>query len=101
MDMETVTPSRIMQVVEQNVDGCGGQAEEYVECSCDITEEIADRFSDLLREEKENIENADFSTGEYVEAAIEHFNVSADECPSPGAPRLSARAFLYRTTVYF
>lgn len=71
-----------LRVVEENVDGCGGDAIMYVVFSRAIDTEITDAFQAILRNVKNEHAEEDFDTEEMVNAAIKRFNSSdfAAEC---------------------
>ena len=74
MEMKECFGKRIVRVVEENVDGCGGDAEIFVECTEPLTAALAEQLSVQLRQAKIDHANDDYDTEDLVEAAVEKFN---------------------------
>lgn len=66
------------KVTEQNVDGCGGDAEETVVCNHHLTAVQLDVLQRLLRSVKQDAvnEGKDYSTGDIIEEATRLFSIS-------------------------
>lgn len=65
--------NNIVRVCEENVDGCGSDAEIYVKFNV-ITPEIAEKFQKRLRVVKKTCAKQDFSTEDFVNEALSRFN---------------------------
>jgi len=63
----------LLCVIEENVDGCGGQCDMYVHFERPITKTQRDRFGELLTEVKEEVIDEDYDTEAMLNAAIDRF----------------------------
>lgn len=63
----------IIRVCEENVDGCGSDAEVYVKFNV-VTPRIVEKFQKKLRTVKKLCVNKDYSTEDMVNEALTQFN---------------------------
>lgn len=64
----------IYAVTEKDVDGCGGDATEYVEAAAPLAQGQQEILAGILRVAKAKAAGKDWSTYDIVEAAIGMFN---------------------------
>ena len=67
------------RIIEENVDGCDGSASVFVQCEDYLADGDIERLSSCLEQAKEDHVDDDYCTDDFVEAAIEEFNKSADK----------------------
>lgn len=75
----------VIRVIEENVDGCGSNAEVYVKFNT-ITPEIVLKFQEKLCEIKRTQAGNDFSTEDFLNEALAQFNtpsVYGEVIPDP------------------
>ena len=65
--------SYIYKITEENVDGCGSNAEEYVSSDTKLTETESSELSRILAAVKETEDYEDMETGDMVEEALRKF----------------------------
>lgn len=70
------TRNRILRVVEEDVDGCGSDAVDYVMFSKPVNDDTQELFQNILRDVKANTDCEDYDTDDMVEEAVERFNAS-------------------------
>jgi len=64
----------IVRVIEENVDGCGGDAVMYVGVNKPIRDALVEQFEKVLRDTKAEFGGEDYDTESFVEEAVERFN---------------------------
>lgn len=65
--------SYIYKITEENVDGCGSDAEEYVSSDTELTERESSTLSRILTAVKETEDYEDMDTNDMVKEALEKF----------------------------
>lgn len=70
------TRDNTLRVVEENVDGCGSDAVEYVMFSKPVCVNVEEEFQRILRDVKTRPESEDYDTEDMILTAIEDFNAS-------------------------
>lgn len=102
MDMKQYFSSRIARVVEEDVGGCGGNAENFVECTQNITPEMTEQLEAMLKQVKSDPATKDYGTDDYIEAAVERFNEANGllGCGHIG-PQMRVIGLPYESTITF
>lgn len=67
----------IYRVTEENVDGCGGDATEFVQFHKPLNQTESALFAHALREAKIDSLGKDYSTGDMIEDALAKFAVES------------------------